>query len=85
MNEERWRSFSAFVARLLGKPTFDREEREPRLRVAAELAESLAGVASGDVSEADLAETLSGSGYLDQRPDRGHHRRWFGDWLRLRR
>ena len=82
MNEERWRSFSAFVARLLGKPTFDREEREPRLRVAAELAESLAGVASGDVSEADLAETLSGSGYWTNDLTAGRHRRWFGDWLR---
>ena len=82
MNEERWRSFSAFVARLLGKPTFDREEREPRLRVAAELSEALAGVASGDLSGAELAEALSDSRYWANDMTAGRHRRWFGDWLR---
>ena len=45
-NDDRWRSFAAFAAHLLTKPAFDREEREPRLRVAGDLAEALAQVSS---------------------------------------
>jgi hypothetical protein len=59
VNSERWNSFTAFAERLLGKPTFDLEERAARLQVAAELVEAL-GEASEETASAAAARVFAG-------------------------
>jgi hypothetical protein len=41
MRADRWSSFWAYASKALGKPTFELEERSPRLRVAAQLLDAL--------------------------------------------
>ena len=52
MNEEAWSRFLEHAARARTKPTFEHEERRPRLRAAARLADALdTARAGGDGSE----------------------------------
>ena len=81
MNAERFKSFAAFAARLLGKPAFDREEREPRLRVAGELAEALAQVSKDPGSGGRLAGLLTGPGFRGADMTPGRQREWLAEWL----
>ena len=81
VNAERLQSFAAFAARLLGKPAFDREEREPRLRVAGDLAEALAQVPNEPDSAGRLARLLTGPGFRSADMTPARQREWFADWL----
>jgi hypothetical protein len=80
-NDDRWRSFAAFAAHLLTKPAFDREEREPRLRVAGDLAEALAQVSSDRASTERLEHVLSTARYRVTDMSSAPHAQWLLAWL----
>jgi glycosyl transferase family 92 len=75
---ELWNRFLAHASRARGKPTFDAEERDPKLQVAEQLRLALtAAKERGDWSEAVLAALREGE--LSNLTSKGH-RRWFKAW-----
>ena len=58
MTAERWQAFERYAAWLRGKPTWDAEERVPRLAVADGLRESIALAAAGGDWEPALRDCI---------------------------
>jgi hypothetical protein len=80
MTSERWAAFSRYAAWVRGKPTWDAEEREPRMAVAAAVRESVRAAAEGMDWRTGVMECLQGPGY--RRADltlRGQDE-WFRRW-----
>jgi glycosyl transferase family 92 len=80
-NDERWRSFAAFAAHMLTKPSFDREEREARLGLAQALAQALAAVSSDPASTGRLAHVLTTARYRITDTGSAAHAQWMAGWL----
>jgi hypothetical protein len=81
MTAERWQAFERYAAWVRGKPTWDAEEREPRLEVAGTLREAVAAASAHGGWQELLAECLYRPEY--RRADltlRGQDE-WLWPWL----
>jgi glycosyl transferase family 92 len=81
MIAERWSAFLAYAARALGKPTYEEEERIPRLRVAAELREAVALAAAGGDWQASLRSCLFSAAYPSADLTTVAQNEWLESWL----
>ena len=77
---ERWQAFERYAAWVRGKPTWDAEEREPRLAVASRLREAITRASAGGDWETALYECVFSMDFA--RADlalRGHNA-WLRSW-----
>ena len=80
MMADRWSAFRAYAARALGKPTFDSEEREPKLRIAAQLRDALATTESA-ARVAAIRECISATGYPSADLTTREQNEWLEAWI----
>jgi glycosyl transferase family 92 len=78
---ERWSSFRAYASKALGKPTFELEERKPRLRVAGELLAAFRVAREGGDWQTRLRDCLFAAGYSAADLTSPEHNESFSDWL----
>src|SRR4051812_35219870 len=86
MIEGAWSRFLGYVAHARTKPTFELEERQPKLETAGRLRHALTTARDGGDWQAPLLEALRPPGrhpFISPRHRLvpRHHRRWLREWM----
>jgi hypothetical protein len=81
LTDERWSSFCSYAAGALDKPTFDAEERSPRLTIAAELAAVFEQARAEGPWWEQLEQCINAPQYRTADLTTRSHVRLLADWL----